>query len=229
MKTLPRQLPGCFGRHARKLRGYDIRRPVILMKKYAFVDVQNTETTAKKLLGFQIDWQKFYSFLKNEWGCEKVFLYIGVDEGDMETASLLQELEKQGCIVRGKTVFAYKNRDKDVEIICPHCQSKFIEHIDMGYNRKSNCDVDLTVDAMENAEADNEFSIFTGDGDFEFLVRTVNKKGVRVRIVSSPKKIKTGPRYFSSRFSTKLRKLIASNPKMISFIDMDNIRFKIQQ
>ncbi len=199
------------------------------MPKYAFVDAQNTDITTKRILGFQIDWQKFYQFLKNGWNCEKVFLYTGVDAGDLETTQMLEELEKQGCIVRGKTVFAYKNRDKDIEILCPQCQHKFIEHIDMGYNRKSNCDVELTVDAMENAKEGNEFYIFTGDGDFEFLVRAVNKKGTRVHIVSSPKKIKTGPRYFSKRFSTKLRDLIASSPKKVSFINIDNIRFKIQK
>lgn len=199
------------------------------MTKYAFVDVQNTDITTKKILGFRIDWPKFYQFLTHDWKCEKVFLYIGVDEGDLETTNMLEELEKQGCIVRGKTVFAYKNRDKDIELLCPKCQHKFIEHIDMGYNRKSNCDVELTVDAMEHANEDNEFYIFTGDGDFEFLIRAANKKGARVHIVSSPKKIKTSPRYFSSRFSTKLRNLIASSPEKVSFINIDNIRFRIQK
>ena len=199
------------------------------MAKYAFIDFQNTDITTKKILGFQIDWLKLYWFLKNDWKCEKVFMYIGVDAGDLETTAMLEELEKQECIVRGKTVFAYKNRDKDIELLCPKCQHKFIEHIDMGYNRKSNCDVELTVDAMENAKEGSEFYIFTGDGDFEFLVRAVNKKGARVNIVSSPKKIKTGPRYFSSRFSTKLRDLIASSPKEVFFINIDNVRFRIQK
>jgi len=199
------------------------------MAKYAFIDFQNTDITTKKILGFQIDWLKLYQFLKNDWKCENVFMYIGVDAGDLETTAMLEELEKQGCIVRGKTVFAYKNRDKDIELLCPKCQHKFIEHIDMGYNRKSNCDVELTVDAMENAKEGSEFYIFTGDGDFEFLVRAVNKKGARVNIVSSPKKIKTGPRYFSSRFSTKLRDLIASSPKEVFFINIDNVRFRIQK
>ena len=199
------------------------------MAKYAFIDFQNTDITTKKILGFQIDWPKLYQFLKNDWKCENVFMYIGVDAGDLETTAMLEELEKQGCIVRGKTVFAYKNRDKDIELLCPKCQHKFIEHIDMGYNRKSNCDVELTVDAMENAKEGSEFYIFTGDGDFEFLVRAVNKKGARVNIVSSPKKIKTGPRYFSSRFSTKLRDLIASSPKEVFFINIDNVRFRIQK
>ena len=55
----------------------------------------------------------------------------------------------------------------------------------MGYNRKSNCDVDLTVDAMEEAGPGKEFFIFTGDGDFEYLIRKVVEKSTKVYIVSS--------------------------------------------
>lgn len=197
--------------------------------KYAFIDFQNTDATTKKILKFVIDWQKLYLFLKNEWNCDNVFLYVGVDEGDIETIVMLDELKKQGCIVRDKIVFAYKNKDKDIKIVCPKCKEEFIEHIDTGYSRKSNCDVDLTVDAMEHAKGGNEFYIFTGDGDFEFLVRVINKKGVKVNIVSSAKKIFNGPRHFYSRFSTKLRKLISENPETIIFLNINNIKYKIQE
>lgn len=189
------------------------------MKKFAFIDVQNTDTTTKKLLGFTVDWQKLFHFLKEGWNCERVFFYIGVDAGDVDTTKILEELERQGCDVRAKTVFAYKNKDKNLEILCPNCQKKFIEHVDMGYNRKSNCDVDLTVDAMELAEGGNEFYLFTGDGDFEYLTRALIKRNVKTHIVSNGKKVKTGPKYFTSRFSTKLRKLISENPAMVDFIN----------
>lgn len=199
------------------------------MAKYAFVDVQNTDTTTKKLLDFKINWQKFFIFLRDEWKCEKVFLYTGVDEGDVDTVKMLEQLTDLGCMVRAKTVFAYKNKDRDLEIACPQCKKKFIEHIDMGYNRKSNCDVDLTVDAMELAGNGNTFYLFTGDGDFEYLARVLNKKETKVYFVSSGKKIPSGPRYFISRFSTKLRKLIASSHGMVDFLNIDNFRFKISE
>ncbi|KKT41189.1 MAG: hypothetical protein UW30_C0011G0020 [Candidatus Giovannonibacteria bacterium GW2011_GWA2_44_13b] len=90
-------------------------------------------------------------------------MYIGVGEGDIETIKILENLEKQGCDVRAKTVFAYKN------------------------------------------------------------------KGVKTHIVSNGKKIKTGSRYFTSRFSTKLRQLISQNQGKVDFINIDNIRFRIQK
>ena len=54
------------------------------------------------------------------------------------------------------------------------CENRFADIVDMGYNRKSNCDVDLTVDAMEYSGPIRSF-IFTGDSDFEYLMKVVNQ------------------------------------------------------
>ena len=55
------------------------------MKRYAFIDVQNTATTTQKLLGFIVDWHKLCKYLKKN-GTVKIFFYSGIDEGDTETA-----------------------------------------------------------------------------------------------------------------------------------------------
>ena len=153
------------------------------IKKFAFIDVQNTETTTRRMLGFVIDLKKLYAFLKDEWSCDTVFFYSGIDAGDGETEKEFDDLAKHGCVVRAKTVFAYKNKDKHIRVTCPKCQNEFTEVVDMGYNRKSNCDVDMTVDAMECAGPHTEFYIFTGDGDFEYLIRKAVERGTVVHIV----------------------------------------------
>lgn len=113
--------------------------------KIALVDVQNTESTTKQLLGFLVDWKRLYEFLKNDWKCEKVILYSGIDEGDLEKTKEFEILEKDGCLVRVKTVFAYKNKDKNIKVKCPKCENEFVEIVSMGYNKKSNCmDRDIT-------------------------------------------------------------------------------------
>jgi len=197
--------------------------------KYAFIDFHNTDGTTKKLHGFGIDWIKLYEFLVNNWKCDKVFFYIGVDVGDSDTIAMLEGLEKKGCMVRSKLAFAYKNKDKEINIICPTCGNKFIDRIETGYNKKSNCDVDLTVDAMELAISGNEFLLFSGDGDFEFLIKNTVSKGVKVFIVSSAKKIKSGPRYFTSRLSTKLRKLCGEYRGKVNLIEINDLRLKIEK
>jgi uncharacterized LabA/DUF88 family protein len=197
---------------------------------YAFVDFQNTDTTTKQLLGFSIDWKKMFDFLKSNWKCEKVFLYIGVDGRDLEASELAEELKSSGFVVRDKKLFSYKNKDKEINISCPKCGNKFTEKIDMGFNKKANCDVDLTVDAMELADKNNVFYIFTGDGDFEFLIKNVILKGASAYIISSSKKIKIkGMRYFTSRLSRKLRILASENKTKVSIIEINNLRMKFEK
>jgi uncharacterized LabA/DUF88 family protein len=199
------------------------------MARYAFIDVQNTDSTTKQLLGFRIEWIRLYNFLKEIKKCDKIFFYTGIDEKDIEMLGLLDTLEKTGCEMRSKILYIYKNKDKDIKIACPKCGNQFIEHIDMGYNHKSNCDVDLTVDAMQLLGENNIFYFFTGDGDFEYLITTAIKNKTRVILVSNTRKIKIGPRYFTSRFSTKLRKLISDYPNVVGFENINNYRFKIEK
>ncbi len=51
------------------------------MKRYAFIDVQNTETTALKVLKFALDHQKLFTYLKDKWKCERIFFYPGIQHG----------------------------------------------------------------------------------------------------------------------------------------------------
>ncbi len=198
-------------------------------RRFAFIDVQNTETTTRRVLGFLVDWMKLYKFLKDDWKCEKVFFYTGIDAGDLETQKEFELLIEGGGVVRSKVVFSYKNRNKNIKIKCPKCDYKFNEIVDMGYNRKSNCDVDLTVDAMEYSGENTEFYIFTGDGDFEYLIKKVVKKGTIAHIVSSAKRIKSGPRYSTSRFSTKLRNLTQEKGNPVDFLNINNLKVKIKK
>jgi uncharacterized LabA/DUF88 family protein len=52
---------------------------------------------------------------------------------------------------------------------------------------KGNMDIELAVDAMEMAERLDHIVIFSGDGDFRRLVESVQRKGLRVTVVSTVK------------------------------------------
>jgi len=52
---------------------------------------------------------------------------------------------------------------------------------------KGNMDIELAVDAMEMAEHIDHMFLFSGDGDFRSLVEAVQRKGVRVSVVSTVK------------------------------------------
>jgi len=55
---------------------------------------------------------------------------------------------------------------------------------------KGNMDIELAIDVMEIAENVDHIVLFSGDGDFRRLVEAVQRKGVRVTVVST---IKTQP------------------------------------
>src|SRR5471030_2218797 len=46
-------------------------------------------------------------------------------------------------------------------------------------------DIELAIDAMELAQRIDEMVLFSGDGDFRSLVEAVQRRGVRVTVVST--------------------------------------------
>ncbi|HRI17490.1 MAG TPA: urease accessory UreF family protein, partial [Burkholderiaceae bacterium] len=61
------------------------------------------------------------------------------------------------------------------------------EFIDASGRRKvkGNMDIELAVDAMELAEHIDQMVLFSGDGDFRSLVEAVQRRGVRVTVIST--------------------------------------------
>ena len=46
-------------------------------------------------------------------------------------------------------------------------------------------DIEIAVDAMERAEHVDQMVLFSGDGDFRSLVEAVQRRGVRVTVIST--------------------------------------------
>ncbi len=200
------------------------------MKRYAFIDVQNTASTAEQMLGVAIDWAKLADYLKNKRSCTEVLFYTGIDQGDIETADEFDAISKDNCVtVRSKAVFSYKNKDKVVSLKCLMCSNENIHIVRMGYTKKSNCDVELSVDVIEKAGPGVELMIFTADGDFEYLIRKSLEKGTdRIEVVSySGKDIKVGMTV--SRFSTKLRRLFREYPNKVIYTSLKDIKTIIKK
>lgn len=199
------------------------------MKRYAFIDVQNTETTAIKVLGFEIDWKKLSKVLINDWGCIDVNLYPGIDYTDEQRQKVFQDLADFGVNVIPKYYRVYKVGDKVVQHKCVECNADQAVTIDMGYQWKCNCDVELTLDVMNLDFQHTEVLIFTGDGDFEYLVKHVIKKGGKVAIISTSRKHRIGGRYFTSRLSTKLKNLRKEYPNDFRIVELNNLKLKIKK
>ncbi len=177
-----------------------------------------------------MDWQKLCELLKNKKSCTEVYLYTGIDNGDLETAKEFDALSKTSCcVVKSKSIFSYKNKDLTVPLKCSGCALETVHMVDMGYTKKSNCDVELTVDVIEKSGPDVELLLFTGDGDFEYLIRkALDKEVSKVSIFScADRYVKAGMTI--SRFSTKLRNLIAEKPAKVFYVPLKDIKDQIKK
>lgn len=93
---------------------------------------------------------------------------------------------------------------------------------------KSNCDVDLTVEAMQCVDEATQFLLFTGDGDFEALIIHAMERGIHVRIISNTRRDSNGQKRFSTRLQDLLDAERVSGKKRASFIDINDWRKAIE-
>lgn len=197
------------------------------MNRYAFIDVSNTTGTTNECLNFSIDWEKLYTLMKNKkWNCKEVLFYKGYK--GLKEEEQLKKIEEIGYVVRTKLTHVHPNRKHEISIECEHCGKNFIHEYLIRGNRKSNCDVELSVDAVNLLKEGDEALIFTGDSDFAYLVEYLADKGVKVRIVSSTKRDKNG----NKRFSTRLDKILdieENNGRRVDFIHINNWKRLIEK
>jgi uncharacterized LabA/DUF88 family protein len=132
-----------------------------------FIDGANLYATAKTL-GFDIDYRKMLKEYQGRGYLVRAFYYTALIE-DQEYSSirpLIDWLDYNGYSVVTKPTK---------------------EFIDSTGRRKvkGNMDIELAIDAMELAEHINHMILFSGDGDFRSLVEAMQRKGVRVSVVST--------------------------------------------
>jgi uncharacterized LabA/DUF88 family protein len=132
-----------------------------------FIDGANLHATAKTL-GFDIDYKRLLKEFQSRGTLVRAFYYTAVIE-DQEFSSirpLIDWLDYNGYTVVTKATK---------------------EFVDASGRRKvkGNMDIELAVNAMELAEHVDQIVLFSGDGDFRSLVEAVQRRGVRVTVVST--------------------------------------------
>ena len=135
-----------------------------------FIDGANLYATAKTL-GFDIDYKRLLKEFQSRGTLLRAFYYTAIIE-EQEYSSirpLIDWLDYNGYTVVTKATKATK------------------EFIDASGRRKvkGNMDIELAVDAMELAEHVDQIVLFSGDGDFRSLVEAVQRRGVRVTVIST--------------------------------------------
>lgn len=137
-----------------------------------FIDGANLYNAAKTL-GFDIDYRKLLEFFAERARLVRAFYYTAIveDQDYSPLRPLVDWLDYNGYTLVTKPAKEFTDS--------------------MGRRKvKGNMDVELAVDMMELADRCDHIVLFSGDGDFRRLVEAVQRKGVRVTVVSS---IKTSP------------------------------------
>ena len=132
-----------------------------------FIDGSNLYAAAKAL-GFDIDYKLLRSEFVRRGKLVRAFYYTALleDQEYSPIRPLVDWLDYNGFTMVTKPA------------------KEFIDS--MGRRKvKGNMDIELAVDAMEMADRIDHMVLFSGDGDFRPLVAGMQRKGVRVSVVST--------------------------------------------
>lgn len=132
-----------------------------------FIDGSNLYASARAL-GFDIDYKRLLPYFKEKGRLVRAFYYTALIE-DQEYSPirpLVDWLDYNGYTMVTKPTKEFTDADGRRKI-------------------KGNMDIELAIDVMEMAPHLDHIVIFSGDGDFRRLVEAVQRKGLRVTVVST--------------------------------------------
>jgi len=132
-----------------------------------FIDGANLYATTKTL-GFDIDYRRLLNEFRSRGTLVRAYYYTALIE-DQEYSSirpLVDWLDYNGYRVVTKPAKEYVDSTGRRKV-------------------KGNMDIEIAVDALEMAPHITNMVLFSGDGDFKPLVEAVQRRGVRVSVVST--------------------------------------------
>jgi uncharacterized LabA/DUF88 family protein len=132
-----------------------------------FIDGANLYA-ASRSLGFDIDYKKLLTAFQSRGYLLRAYYYTAIIE-DQEYSSirpLIDWLDYNGYKVVTKPAKEFTDASGRRKI-------------------KGNMDIELAIDAMEQADTVDHFVIFSGDGDFTSLVDALQRRGRKVSVVST--------------------------------------------
>jgi uncharacterized LabA/DUF88 family protein len=132
-----------------------------------FIDGANLYSSTKAL-GFDIDFRKLLEYFAKQGQLVRAFYYTALleDQEYSPLRPLVDWLDYNGYAVVTKPAKEYTDA--------------------MGRRKvRGNMDIEIAIDMMELSERLDHVVLFSGDGDFRCLVEAVQRRGVRVSVVST--------------------------------------------
>jgi len=134
-----------------------------------FIDGANLYSAAKSL-GFDIDYKKLLEEFRKRGVLIRAYYYTALveDQDYSPIRPLVEWLDYNGYSLVTKTAREYTDSQ--------------------GRKRwRGDMDIEIACDMLEIADRADHVVLFSGDGDFRRLVESVQRKGVRVTVVSTVK------------------------------------------
>ena len=132
-----------------------------------FIDGANLYATARAL-GFDIDYKRLLELFNGDCRLIRAFYYTALveDQDYSPIRPLVDWLDYNGYTMVTKPTKEFTDATGRRKV-------------------KGNMDIELAIDVMEMAVHLDHIVLFSGDGDFRRLVEAVQRKGVRVTVVST--------------------------------------------
>ena len=128
---------------------------------YAFIDGQNLYLAIDDL-GWKLDYKRFRVYLKEKYGVQKAYMFMGFFPENQELYNFLQSV---GYVLIFKPIL--KTKEEKV---------------------KGNCDAELVLQAMTDYDEYKQAVVVSGDGDFYCLVKYLLTRDKLAKVLAPSQK-----------------------------------------
>jgi uncharacterized protein (TIGR00288 family) len=128
-----------------------------------FIDAANLELSAKDRR-FKVDYKKLYKWI-GEFGCIEYAGFFTVRFDNKKHDKFLTLLKKIGYKLITKKLKHIRDKNK-------------------GHLRKANFDVEIAVEAIKRINSYDVFILFSGDSDFDYLLKEAKAQSKETIVVS---------------------------------------------
>ena len=187
------------------------------MRTYILIDASNLFYGFDTEYGWKIDYDRLKKYLEGKYSASSVLYFGGIDTniGMEPNKEYFYDYSGSETVDLANYITHFENLPKIYKLSVAQItlttrfiqQAKFYRKIETfgyklflkpvkrflkdGFNvpqRKANCDVDLTVEAMANMNSFDRVIVLSGDGDFLPLYKYLEKNGKEVFVLSRTSK-----------------------------------------
>ncbi|MEI7513020.1 MAG: NYN domain-containing protein [bacterium] len=176
------------------------------MKTFVFIDASNLFYGGEKSLGWKIDYEKLFLYLKDKYDVDKVYYFGGVEihnfAFDYQLFDSVPIVELKKYLDNYIKEKGEKLNEADLLLLSRHLQRvKFYKKLEnFGYElflkpvklyeqddgttkRKANCDVDMAFYLMKEKDNFDRVLVLSGDGDFLPVLKYLKNIGKQVLVL----------------------------------------------